>query len=318
MAWQVGLDEAGYGPNLGPFVMTLVACRVPDEHAETSLWELLKPAVRRQGDRADARLLVADSKQVYAPPGGLLGLEAGVLSALVPVDTALALDGLLRSLSPDGLTELRGEFWFTGTTAIPTALPCDDWRAKRETLQSACAAAGVEWGFVRSVVVCTPRFNTLVEKWNSKAAVLQTGLVELVRACMAATTDEPMRFVVDKHGGRDRYSALLQEAFDEGITLVEEEGRQRSVYRVMGWDRPIRVQFQPKADVEHFPVALASMVSKYLRELFMGEFNAYWAQQIPGIAPTAGYPLDAKRFLTEIEPKLAPLGITPQRLWRSR
>ena len=38
MPWIVGVDEAGYGPNLGPFVMTSVACRVDDALADSCLW----------------------------------------------------------------------------------------------------------------------------------------------------------------------------------------------------------------------------------------------------------------------------------------
>ena len=34
MPWIMGLDEAGYGPNLGPFVMSLVAFRVPEPLAK--------------------------------------------------------------------------------------------------------------------------------------------------------------------------------------------------------------------------------------------------------------------------------------------
>ena len=52
--------------------------------------------------------------------------------------------------------------------------------------------------------------------------------------------------------------------------------------------RDVFVTFQPRADSEHFCVALASMASKYLRELFMLEFNRFWQEKVPGLAPTAG------------------------------
>ena len=45
MVWIVGVDEAGYGPNLGPFVMTAVACRAEDALADACLWTALRPAV---------------------------------------------------------------------------------------------------------------------------------------------------------------------------------------------------------------------------------------------------------------------------------
>ena len=71
MAWLIGVDEAGYGPNLGPFVMTAVACRLPEGQADLDLWSALRSAVRRGADKADGRLLVDDSKVVYSTVRGL-------------------------------------------------------------------------------------------------------------------------------------------------------------------------------------------------------------------------------------------------------
>src|SRR5437016_915010 len=80
--WLVGIDEAGYGPNLGPLVMTSVACRVPKARAGVDLWKVLRRAVRRHGEEDDGRLLVADSKQVYSPARGLEPLERGALGTV--------------------------------------------------------------------------------------------------------------------------------------------------------------------------------------------------------------------------------------------
>jgi ribonuclease HII len=326
MAWLVGIDEAGYGPNLGPLVMTVVACQVPDEAREACLWRLLRSGVRRHGARDDGRPVVADSKLVYSATRGLAQLEKTVLAALgtnIPfLDDAAppyCLESLLDHVAPNAFAELAEEAWFTGKSQLPMECGKSMLAMARDLIRRACQRAGVATEFYcRSVIVCTPRFNDLTDTCDSKGAVLSHSLVRLVRACVQETAAEPMAFAIDKHGGRNHYSQMLSEAFPGAQVRSCEEAMERSVYEVEGTNRPVRVTILPRADVRHFPVALASMVSKYLRESLMREFNAFWHGHRPGIKPTAGYPGDADRFFTEIRPAMEKLGLTERQVWRRK
>ncbi len=60
------------------------------------------------------------------------------------------------------------------------------------------------------------------------------------------------------------------------------------------------------------------MVSKYLREALMGEFNAFWQRHVAGLKPTAGYPSDAGRFFAEIHTARETLGISERQVWRRK
>jgi hypothetical protein len=60
------------------------------------------------------------------------------------------------------------------------------------------------------------------------------------------------------------------------------------------------------------------MVSKYLRELLMLEFNRFWQARVPGLKPTAGYPGDAARFFEAILPAAKQLRIAEGTLWRRK
>ena len=319
MPWIIGIDEAGYGPNLGPLVMTSVACRVPEELADANLWRVLRTAVRRRPTADDSRLFIEDSKLVYSPARGLLDLETGVLATLLPGGGALSLTQFLNRLYAPLDPDDASEPWYSGTTLLPTVADPDSLAVAAGRLVRCCRKKQLVWGLIRSQIVGPKRFNELLDHWGSKGAVLGEALVELLRSNQGLEDDsEPLIFVVDKHGGRNNYAAMLQQAFSEGLVMAREEGMSRSVYQVLGLERRIELTIQPRADGEYLCVALASMVSKYVRELLMLEFNRFWEAQVPGLKPTAGYPGDAARFYEEIRPAALKLGIPEQIIWRRR
>jgi hypothetical protein len=317
MAWIVGIDEAGYGPNLGPFVMSAVACRTPDEHAGRCLWQALSPFARRGRDGKDGRLVVDDSKVVYSTGRGLAGLERG-LFALFALEAPL-LEDLVARLCPDDRAELTAEAWYTGGTALPVDAGPAELHALRDGAGRACEDAALGPWHAFSLVVCPPRFNALVDRAGSKSAVLAHAFVRLLgRALQVTAGEEPLAVWIDKQGGRNSYAAQIQEALPGGMVVPLEESPARSAYWVRRLGRDVRLTFQPRADQEHFCVALASMASKYLRELFMGEFNRFWQRHVPGLKATAGYPGDAGRFLDAIRPAAAGLGIAEAAIWRRK
>jgi hypothetical protein len=75
--------------------------------------------------------------------------------------------------------------------------------------------------------------------------------------------------------------------------------------------------FRTRAE-ELLPVALSSMVSKYLREVLMHQFNEFWATHVPGLKPTQGYPVDARRFRDEIAEAARVLQLSEVQFWRNR
>jgi ribonuclease HII len=318
--WIIGIDEAGYGPNLGPFVMTSVACRVPDLHAEADLWRLLDPVVCRHCDADPSRLLIDDSKIVHGKRG-LAGLEHGVLATLWGGEIAPAscLDTLIEGICPNDRGELCREVWYRGTQALPVHAAADQFAAWTTRFEEVCNEAGIGPWRVQSAVVCPPRFNALLDEGGSKGVVLAHTLRHLLRWQLDQLPGEDgLSVFVDKHGGRNAYAAIIHRAFPGGAVRAGQESLALSTYEVHGLGREVRLTVQPRAEAAHFGVALASMTSKYLRELLMLEFNRFWTEHIADLRPTAGYPGDAARFFQAIRPVLVKLGIREDLVWRRK
>ena len=237
MSWIIGIDEAGYGPNLGPFVMTAVALRVPDDGAEGDLWQRLAAAVRRESDPDDGRLLMADSKVVYSPARGLRQLETAVLAACRPPEANgnLLLADFLHGHFPSSAAALRRECWYRGNTPLPVAAEPAQAAESRERFVEACRDAGVACGLVRGVVVCPEEFNALAGRSARRGPCCSTPWRNWSAACWRLDGDEPLTFFIDKHGGRNTYAAMLQDAVPEGMVLAHQETAASSVYSVAGW-----------------------------------------------------------------------------------
>ncbi len=313
MPWIVGIDEAGLGPNLGPLVQSAVAARVP---ADTGcLWKCLSAGVRRASDPDDDRVLIDDSKLVYAGPAGLNRLERGIVGVVAgsePVGQVLG--GVACGTS---LTDLAGEQWYEPTESLPVTAESNTGPPSR--FADALAAGQVEFRLARCVVTPAPRFNALIDRWDSKAAAMEQGVIALLQGVLAAIDDsEPITIVIDKQGGRNFYAPWISAALPDGWVMPVRESAMMSEYQVLGLSRDVRLVFRPRAESEALPVALASMLAKYLREVFMRQFNRFWLGHVDGLKPTAGYPGDARRFYKAIRPAMKSLGIKANAVWRKR
>lgn len=310
MAWLIGVDEAGYGPNLGPFVMTAAALQLPDFQCP---WQLLSHAVRRHAAGSDDRLVVDDSKAVFAPKHGLRPLEGAVLPFLPPADS-------LAELWPQqALTPWDAYAAEPYADALPLPAAADLHETvlvQRSRLAAALQAADARLRLVTMVLF--PRdFNALVQRDDSKAAAPLFAVHHLLRHLLptGAPEGERVDVTVDRLGGRKHYQPFLQDVFPDQFAFTEQETNLCSSYRV---GDGLSVRFLVGGDQASFAVALASMVSKYLRELLMMQFNAFFQRHAPEVPPTAGYPVDAQRWWRDTADVRARLGLPDAWLWRMR
>ena len=327
MAYLIGTDEAGYGPNLGPLVISATMWKLPESLLDTDLYETLAEAVSadagRAGDSPAAggtpRLAMADSKVLYKSGGSLAPLELGVLAALATQgEFPRTWCGLFDQLDPAAAKLRDGLPWYRDfDLPLPVDADAGQIASAAGRLGQALANTGVALCCVKSRILFAPQFNELVDRYDNKATVLSRTTLALVADLIDETGGGPIRVLCDKHGGRNRYAALLQELLGSGLVQVVVESREESRYRLGSAAGQVDIRFIARGE-RFLPSALASMTSKYVRELAMLALNRYWCARVDGLIPTAGYPVDARRWLASISKVKEGLQIDDHLLWRCR
>src|SRR3954467_13829267 len=111
-----GIDEAGYGPLLGPLVVGCCAFELDADPAGElpCLWKLLKKVIGKTRSKTGKRIHINDSKLVYQPgPNGLKELERGILTlARAWGDSCDCLETLLSRVASHVLEDLPGYNWY--------------------------------------------------------------------------------------------------------------------------------------------------------------------------------------------------------------
>lgn len=315
---HVGLDEAGYGPLLGPLVVGAAVIRVADGTAGgPTLRERLAGLVcAADGPRTANALPVAidDSKAVHGR-FGVPGLARGVAFAAAASGRAVPTDlaDLLERFGDRGPDAFLADPWFEAPARA--RLPAwDAPKGLRETL----LLRGAE-PVSLLVSPATPfELNEAFDRIGNKGRVLFLATAALLVRVLGDHPLEDVSAVLDRQGGRLDYDAYLAEVFPYQDVRREPSPPGTTRYAFDEGGRRVRLAFTTKGDVHDLPTGLASMAAKLTRELFMARLNAWFAARAEGLRPTAGYVEDGRRFLADVAPVLARERVDLRRLVRSR
>lgn len=312
----IGLDEAGYGPNLGPLVIAATRWQTPGSPGKCPFVDLLSEVIDPNSSCDGEKLHIADSKLVNIGKHGFRSLETSALSILqamhMDVSTFQALQKSLCGRLSDEAA-LREIPWFAEDLQLPVEAPLEHVQQFGARLRACCETHQLSCLDVLVRLVPAKEFNRLLDESDSKGEVLSRLAFNVLATAWDKRDSQPTLIVGDKHGGRNRYDAFLEEIVGDQMIFRVEETRAISRYRI----GRAEIRFQTRGE-QHFPVAVASIVAKYLRELSMIQFNRFWMRHSPDAKPTKGYPTDAVRFRKSIRTAQQQLNIDDDVLWRRK
>jgi len=319
MVVLVGIDEAGYGPILGPLVISSSTFSLPHHFLTSDLWQILQKSVGKRRNHLAGRLLITDSKKAYNKTVGIKHLERTVLGVLKCLDKEPAtLAEFLKLLCPECLERIITYPWYQGIGSYRLSADAADRAISSAVLADDMASNGIELLELKSYCLDVGYYNKMMASVKNKADVLFTATSRLIKRAFDNFAGDDLQIIIDRQGGRVHYRKNLQRMFSDMELRILRESPAVSSYELRGDGKVMRLHFAVGADERFLPVSLASMVSKYMRELLVQNINRYFAGFLSDLRPTAGYWKDGLRFIEDLKTKIPHLQINMDQLVRCR
>jgi len=297
----MGVDENGLGPRLGPLVATSVVLEVS---------RYPRAALCRRG----LGLGLTDSKETGG--FGRMAFTESVALALVERGGAgvpASVDGFIDRVAPESRPKLRAccpdEATARQCWGVDPSLPMfgGDAAQGRRLLDRLIGRSSLRIVDVRSRVACAGMLNAKHSDGTNKLAV-DLELFEDLIASVHVRHGSPLLVLCGMIGGIRDYASRFARFDSNRVEAIENRRGQRR-YRVEDLGE---LRFEVDADARHLPVALASIVGKYVREVCMHRIGEFYRNDVPELKLASGYhdPVTT-RFIDATERSRRRLGIAP-------
>jgi ribonuclease HII len=332
--YLIGIDEAGYGPSLGPLVVTAVVFQTPSP--DIDLWKSLNKVTSNKS-YCPNKIPVCDSKAIYQPNRGIKALETAVLAfaSLIAetVPNSLTIKQFIQKVHYGDIDRISSLPWYEKYAGIPIPLKADKKQISELSgrLKNECREKSIRFEKVSCRMIDADGFNNALAKGNKAELLFDITAELLTDLCKTyLQPDNHLEISIGKQGGRTYYQEHIEKVFmPHKIQRVKEKSNcswytisaERSVVPKnigAGRENNCTIKFLKDGEDKEFTIALASMFCKYLRELGMKMFNNFWQEHSPTLKPTAGYYKDSQRFISEIKPLTTKLGLPPENFVRLR
>ncbi len=270
----IGIDENGLGPILGPLIVTATAFEA-DSYSPEMFWQA-----------ADAELVTDDSKKIFSS-SKLGSAEAAVWAWLKkfginPLTFAGLYDDIVLPMPLKRLCTLLPAWCAPSASALPcfAAKRELDWinnESKGLSLQNIIPKT------VRAFSICPGAYNLATEKDEQNKFALDFMLMLKLVENLSVGHNGDVLVLCGKVGATNKYGSWFKRYYG-GLWMPEEETAQISTYRIVPYGK---ISFIRDGDASHLPIAAASMIGKYIRELAMHDINSLLSN--PGDKPVSGY-----------------------------